>query len=100
VKIDGEQVGTFSSADLARGVNLAVLPTPMARQAREVHAFTLKHNTVHFARWRQIQVPMEKDALTHTRPTLAALDELEQELVIRQRAAAQPRARRYELVAE
>lgn len=33
--IDGKNIGTFSAEDLARGVNLALLPTPMWEQARE-----------------------------------------------------------------
>lgn len=33
--IDGKNIGTFSSGDLAGGVNLALLPTPMWNQARE-----------------------------------------------------------------
>ena len=57
LKIDDSSVGTFSRAQLADGVNLATLSTPMLRQAMDVHARTLKHNNVHFARWRQFQVP-------------------------------------------
>ena len=97
--IDGDEAGVFTREQLAEGVNLAQLPTPMAKQALEVHDFTLKHNNIHAARWRQVQVPLAKDALEGTRPTLAALDELERELIVRQRAAAQPRARRFELAA-
>ncbi|HEY6445800.1 MAG TPA: SGNH/GDSL hydrolase family protein [Acidobacteriaceae bacterium] len=33
--IDGKKIGTFSAEDLAGGVNLALLPTPMWDQARE-----------------------------------------------------------------
>ena len=44
LKIDGETAGTFTAEQLAAGVNLAELPTPMARQAAEVHALTLRHN--------------------------------------------------------
>jgi lysophospholipase L1-like esterase len=99
LKIDDEEIGVFSKDELAKGINLATLPTPMLKQAMEVHAFTLKHTSVHNARWRQIQVPLEKDALVAMKTTLAAMDELDNELIARQRAAAQPRARRYELVA-
>jgi len=97
--IDDQEAGTFSKDELAMGVNLAMLPTPMARQSLEVHAFTLKHNNIHAARWRQLQVPLEKDALDRVRPAMAALDELEQELILRQRAAAQPQARHFKLIA-
>lgn len=97
VRIDGETVGTFSADQLASGVNLAMLPTPMSKQAAEVHALTLKHNNVHFARWRQVEVPLETDGLTQVKAAMDALDRLEQEIVERQRASAQPKARRYEL---
>ena len=69
----------------------------MLKQALEVHDLTLKHNNIHAARWRQVQAPLAKEELEGTRPALAALDSLERELILRQRAAAQPRARRFEL---
>ncbi|MCX6632246.1 MAG: SGNH/GDSL hydrolase family protein [Candidatus Solibacter sp.] len=43
LKIDGDPTGTFTAEQLAQGINLAELPTPMARQAAEVHALTLRH---------------------------------------------------------
>jgi lysophospholipase L1-like esterase len=98
--IDDEAIGTFSREQLAEGVNLALLPTPMARQAAEVHGLTLKHNHVHFARWRQLQVPLESDFIPQLRTALDALDEVETAIVMQQRAVAQPRARRYRLAAE
>lgn len=100
LKIDGETVGTFSHTELAAGINLATLPTPMARQAAEVHALTLRHDTLHFTRWRQVQVPLEKDSTQHLLPALAALDSLENDLIAQQRAAAQPTPHHYEAVPE
>jgi len=61
---------------------------------------TLRHNLIHFTRWRQLQVPMEKDAPPHLKPAMDALDDLEADLVQQQRATAQPKPRRYEVVAE
>jgi lysophospholipase L1-like esterase len=100
LKIDGEAAGTFTTEQLAAGINLAELPTPMMRQAAEVHALTLRHNNVHATRWRNIQVPMEKDQTPHLLKALDALDELEADLLREQRAAAQPKARHFEVVAE
>lgn len=100
LKIDGQPVGSFSKEQLAEGVNLATLPTPMAKQAAEVHTLTLRHNLIHFTRWRQLQVPMEKDALPHLKAAMDALDDLEADLVQQQRATAQPKPRRYEVVEE
>jgi hypothetical protein len=98
LKIDGEPVGAFAKGELAEGVNLAVLPTPMAAQAAAVHALTLKHNAVHFTRWRQIQLPLDADSVPQKHAALGALDALETELINSQRAAAQPKLRSYELI--
>jgi hypothetical protein len=95
--VDGEEAGIFSRDALAQGVNLARLPNPMTRQAAAVHALTLKHNNIHFTRWRQVQLPLENDALVQAPPALGALDSLEVELVQRQRALVQPKPHRFEL---
>jgi lysophospholipase L1-like esterase len=98
LKIDGVVVGKFSSGDLAKGVNLATLNTPMLRQALDVHALTLKHNNIHFASWRTIQTGLAADSSPATKlEAEAALDKLDNELIAEQRAAAQPRQHRYEL---
>ena len=98
--IDGEPAGVFNALQLAEGINLAELPTPMARQAAEVHALTLRHNNIHAVRWRQVQVPMERYNSSHISKALDALDELEADLIKEQRATAQPRPRHFELVPE
>ena len=43
----------------SEGVNLAEYATPMSRQAADVHKLTLQHNSIHFARWRMVQVPLD-----------------------------------------
>ena len=93
--IDGEPVGTFSATQLESGINLAMLPTPMAKQATSVHALTLQHTGIHQTRWRQIQVPLV--ATPTTAEAIAVLDKLDAELIAKQRAAAQPVEHRYEL---
>jgi lysophospholipase L1-like esterase len=100
LKIDGEEVGSFTREQLAEGINLALLTTPMAKQAQAVHALTVRHNDLHFVRWRQVQVPLQENKSSRVQKALAALDSLEEDLVRQQRAAAQPRTRRYELVAQ
>jgi lysophospholipase L1-like esterase len=100
LSIDGEKVGTFTKQELADGVNLASLATPMAAQAAAVHALTLKHNNIHYARWRQVQVPLEGLSLKTIQPAMSTLDKLEDELVLQQRAQAQPEARAYRLAPE
>lgn len=100
LSIDGAEVGDFSRDELARGVNLALLPTPMLAQARAVHKLTLQHNDEHSRRWRDIQVPYSShgDAVKAALPPLLqALDAEEAQAVARQRAAAQPKAHDFEL---
>jgi lysophospholipase L1-like esterase len=98
--IDGESLGLFSADQLAAGINLAMLPTPMERQAADVHALTLKHNNIHYSRWRQVQVPLEKDSYSRAQDAMNALDALEKEIIQRQRNAAQPKTHKYRLTSE
>jgi len=100
LKIDGETAGSFAAEQLTAGINLATLLTPMTRQAAQVHALTLRHNSLHATRWRQVQVPLEKEAAPHLLKALDALDELEADLIKAQRAAALPVPRRFELIPE
>jgi len=100
LKIDGDPAGTFTREELAAGINLAVLPTPMAKQAARVQELTARHNGVHFARWRQVQVPLATEQAAHLQAALDALDALEADLVVQQRAAAQPKAHHFELAAQ
>ena len=98
--IDGEKAGDFTKEQLEQGINLAVLPTPMAKQASKVHDLTLKHNDVHFARWRDVQVTLQDYKLSREAAAVEALDKLEDEVVQQQRAEAQPKPRHYELAPE
>ena len=100
LKIDGAAAGSFSREQLASGINLAALPTPMAKQALAVLVLTLKRGDVHEMRWKQLQVPLQNDHLTRLPAVLEGLDSMEDELAAQQRAAAQPIARAYELIPE
>src|SRR5437870_12848346 len=94
-------MGSYTRKQLAEGINLATLPTPMTKQAAEVHKLTLQHNNIHFQRWRQIEVPLADRKTPRvqkaTRDLMAALDEEEAEVLKEQRAAAQPRRHRFQL---
>ncbi|MGH9613905.1 MAG: SGNH/GDSL hydrolase family protein [Bryobacteraceae bacterium] len=100
LKIDGASVGSFDASQLSDGVNLATLPTPMEKQATDVHALTLRRADTHNFRWRNIQVPLESLNLPDTAAAEKALDSLEEEIAGAQRAAAQPKAHRFELTKE
>jgi lysophospholipase L1-like esterase len=98
--IDGEKVGSFTKDQLEEGINLAILPTPMAQQAAKVHDLTLKHNNIHFARWRDVQISLKDYKLAGEPAVVEALDKLEDQIVQVQRATAKPLLRHYELTAE
>ncbi|MDX1983786.1 MAG: family 16 glycoside hydrolase [Bryobacteraceae bacterium] len=97
LRVDGRLAGVFHSRQWAEGVNLATLPTPMVDQAAAVHALTLRHNNIHFTRWRDIQVTLADEGLAKVGDATAALNALEQELVAKQRAAARPVEHKFEL---
>jgi len=96
--IDDVVVGIWSDSELANGVNLALLDTPMSRQAADVRDLTIRRIDIHQQRWRAVQVPLEKFNLEDTDRTLKALDALDQEIATRQHTAAQPRPHTFELV--
>jgi lysophospholipase L1-like esterase len=101
LKIDDEVVGTFTKEEWATGVNLATLPTPMAKQAAAVHDLTLRHNVMHFASWRLVGMNLRKIAIpaAHLQAATDALETLDADVIAQQRAAALPKSHRYELVA-
>jgi hypothetical protein len=101
LKIDGDEVGSFTKEQLAAGINLATLNTPMTKQAEEVHKLTLQHNNIHFQRWRQVQVPFAENkspkVQSAVKDLMTALDEEEAGVVKQQRAAAQPKPHQFQL---
>ena len=100
--IDGGAVHTFSRQQLADGANIALFPTPMFKQAAEVHKLTLQHNNLHFTRWRNIQIPLtdykNPKVRAAVKPLVKALDEEEANVVQQQRQAAQPKPHDFELI--
>jgi lysophospholipase L1-like esterase len=95
--IDGGVVGTWSNSEFAQGVNLAILDTPMSRQAMEVRNLAGRHMEVHQFRWRSLQTPLNDLDLEHLDNSLKALDALEADLVERERQTAQPRPHVFQL---
>jgi hypothetical protein len=91
-------VGTWTSEELASGVNLAVLDTPMARQAMEVRTLTSQRADLHQIRWRTIQVPLQSIDSGHYNDALKSLDAVETDVLAKQHAAAQPVPHVFQLV--
>jgi len=98
LNIDGAPVGTWSEKELAEGVNLAVLNTPMAKQSADVRDLTIRRIDIHQQRWRSFQVPLEKLDLENLDRSLKDLDVLDAEVAAHQHSAAQPHAHSFELV--
>jgi hypothetical protein len=94
LKIEGQSVGTFSDAELAKGVNLALRGTPMRWQAYAVKWSVAGGHEAQRVR-RELLVGAAKDpSLQAVADALAARDEAVQ----KQRSAdAMPKLRRYDL---
>jgi lysophospholipase L1-like esterase len=100
LSIDGKAVGDFTKGQLADGVNLATLATPMAEQASKVHDLTIQRANAHNHRWRNIQVAKAYQDYAKKpgfAKALEGFDALEAEIQVEQRAAAQPKAHKFEL---
>jgi hypothetical protein len=95
LKIDGQSIGTFTDAELAKGVNLARFNTPMRWQAFSVKWSVGGGHEAQRVR-RELLVAAAKDpSLKAAAEALARRDEAEQ----RQRSVdATPKPRRYELI--
>ncbi|MGA3188650.1 MAG: SGNH/GDSL hydrolase family protein [Bryobacteraceae bacterium] len=99
LQIDEDAVGVFDARQLAKGVNLAILKTPMSRQAKTVLDLTYRHNHLRFARMMMVENALKEYHPAKLDATLDAMDSLEEEVISLQRAAAIPKAHRYRLAA-
>lgn len=100
LKIDGQEIAVYSAEQFASTVNLSSLQTPMLKQAAEVLNLTNQHNDLHVGFWRLVQVPLATYGLSHYDAAMAELEALEQEVIARQHAAAQPKPHFYEIVSK
>lgn len=95
--IDGRTIASFSREQLAAGVNLALYPTPMEGQARDVDGIENERTRLDDAHFiLAIEDPVPADAAAATK-VIAQKDAALQE---KQRKTAQPVAHRFELVPE
>lgn len=97
LRIDDDVVGTFDAAQLEAGVNLALLDTPMKKQALRVFHIVQERENVHFGVWKRLEFPVQDLSLAHKQQAAQAMAALEQDLREEQHAAAQPLPHRYEL---
>jgi lysophospholipase L1-like esterase len=95
--IDGEKIGEWQAQELSSGVNLALVDTPMVRQARDVHAITRRLLDLRLARWQGIQVGLEREQSPKISAALKSLDEVQEELIAQRRQAAAPKPHHFAL---
>jgi lysophospholipase L1-like esterase len=98
LKIDGAAIGPFTSEKLSEGVNLALLPTPMLKQALAVYDLTMRRNAIRLIAWQEVQYGLRKETSPHLAEAGTALTALEEDIFTQQRQAAVPQAHHYELV--
>lgn len=63
--VEGTEVGTFTEADLAKGVNLATMAGPWQTLGAQVNQLSAEQENLYFSRWRQLSltaVPPEAKA--------------------------------------
>ena len=94
LKIDGQNIASFTREQLAAGVNLALYATPMEGQAKGVDGIELKRTRLDEARFLlAIEDPKAANGADATR----ALEAKDVVLAAEQRSAAQPKPHRFEL---
>ncbi len=91
--IDGRKIGSFTASQLAGGINLSTMNTPMLEQARLVALDTEKVNFLESQRFELIRRPPTPEQSA----TAQALADAYSVAVARQRGDAQPLTRHYEL---
>jgi lysophospholipase L1-like esterase len=94
VIIDYQPVGSFSSEQLATGINLALLETPMLQQARLVGEDTDKRNDLEQA----VMSSISQSLAAETSPYSKALEALAERARMQQHLDAQPKKHHFEVV--
>jgi hypothetical protein len=92
-------VGAFDAPELAKGINLSAMKTPMSTQAQTVLDLTYRRNHLRFARMMMVDNALKDYHPTKLRAAVDALESLEREVLSLQRAAALPKPHHYRLQA-
>lgn len=94
LRIDGRSVGIYSEAQLAAGINLATLDTPMLEQALLVAYDVAKKNTIEASYFKIVYPALEDESSPVAKALATALAAAENH----ERADAQPRPHNFEVV--
>jgi lysophospholipase L1-like esterase len=97
LQIDGQAIGAFEATELATGINLTAMKTPMSSQAQTVLDLTYRRNHLRFARMMMVDNALKDFHPAKLHGAVKALESLEHEVLSLQRAAALPKAHNYRL---
>ena len=99
--IDGKTLTTVTAEELAAGVNLAILETPMRAQAARVHTLARNRAEAHNLRWRALQASgglgTETEATKEREATMKSFDRYDQALHRAAQKTAQPKPHQFTL---
>ena len=97
LKIDGREIGKWTAAALNLGVNIGNLVTPMADQADTIARMTFERNVIQNTWWRDIKIRYQGLPGDGMADAITGLQKLENDYLIQQRLAAQPKWHRFEV---
>jgi lysophospholipase L1-like esterase len=98
LKIDGLEIGKWTASDLNLGVNIGNLITPMADQADTVAKMTFERNVIQNTWWRDIKIRYEGLPGEGLPGAITGIQKLENDYLLLQRQAAQPKWHRFEVI--
>ena len=102
LKIDDKDIGVLSREQLAAGVNLATLNTPMLEQSKKVLQYAHQHTDIHWKVWRSVRLNLTHyDSPAVNEAVDKAIDHMEaanQEAMAMERKTAQPQPHTFALV--
>lgn len=97
LKIDGKAIASFSREQLTKGINLALFPTPMGNQAKDVDGLERERSELDEAVFL-LTINDSKSAVDPA--TIKSIDAKNASKLEEQRKACKPLSHRFELVAE
>jgi len=97
LRIDDTSAGVFTRAQLQSGIDLASPGDSDGCPGSQGSCAYVDHNQLHFNGWRGVQIPLAFYQFSNYQPAMNALNDLEQQIVASQRAAAQPQPHSFEL---
>jgi lysophospholipase L1-like esterase len=102
LKIDDQDIAVFTREQLAAGVNLATLNTPMLQQSMKVLQYAHQHTDIHWEVWRSLRLnlthydsPAVNDAVNKA---IAHMEAANQEAVAMERKTAHPQPHTFTLI--